>query len=122
MVPLRLLSIHSGYWRVSHLTSRAETNCSGLSALFMSGMLVSSSYRAVAMLVSISEGLAREGLLGAILFRACCDIMAVVGRTMCCCVGRENMRFEFGPHCQARASHASHELLSLSLPALFSRR
>ena len=53
------------------LTSRADTNCSGRSALFMSGMLVSSSYSAVAMLVSISEGLAREGLFGAILFRAC---------------------------------------------------
>ena len=37
----------------------------------MSGMLVSSSYSAVAMLVSISLGLAREGLLGAILLRAC---------------------------------------------------
>lgn len=44
----------------------------------MSGILVSSSYSAVAMLVSISEGFARDGLLGAILLRACCDILAVV--------------------------------------------
>ena len=43
----------------------------------MSGMVDSSSYSAVAMLVSISEGLAREGLLGAILFKACCDILTV---------------------------------------------
>src|ERR1700760_891182 len=42
----------------------------------MSGMLVSRSYRAVAMLVSISDGLALEGLFGAILFRAGVDMMA----------------------------------------------
>lgn len=52
-------------------TSRADMNCSGLRAPRMSGTLVSSSYRAVATLVSTSLGLARDGLLGAILLRAC---------------------------------------------------
>jgi hypothetical protein len=31
------------------------------------------------MLCSISDGFAREGLLGAILLRACCDAMLSVG-------------------------------------------
>lgn len=66
-------------YHLTGLTSRAETNCSGRKALFISGMLVSSSYNAVAMFVSISEGFAREGLLGAILFKACCDMFAVPG-------------------------------------------
>ncbi|KAI6890195.1 hypothetical protein KC325_g30 [Hortaea werneckii] len=57
--------------RGSSHTSRADMNCSGLRAPRMSGTLVSSSYRAVATLVSTSLGLAREGLLGAILLRAC---------------------------------------------------
>lgn len=51
------------------LTSRAETNCSGLSALFMSGMLDSRSYRAPAMLVSSSLGRCLDGLVGVILLR-----------------------------------------------------
>ena len=57
------------------LTSRAETNCSGLSALFMSGMLDSRSYRAPAMLVSSSLGRCLDGLVGVILLR---DAMIVV--------------------------------------------
>ena len=59
----------------AYLTSRAETNCSGLSALRISGIFVSRSYRALLMFVSISEGLCLEGLLGAILFSAGEDIL-----------------------------------------------
>ena len=66
-----------------YLTSRAETNCNGRSALFISGIFVSRSYSALLMLVSISEGFCREGLLAAILFSAGEDIMSGFGR-MCC--------------------------------------
>ena len=48
-------------------TSRADTNCSGRSALFMSGVLASRSYIALAMLVSSSEGDCLDELFGAIL-------------------------------------------------------
>ena len=58
------------------LTSRADTNCRGLSAVFMSGMFDSRSKRALAILVSSSEGRCLEGLVGAILLRA--DMIAVV--------------------------------------------
>lgn len=61
----------------NHLTSRAETKFRGRKALFMSGMLVSRSYRALAMLVSTSEGFCLEGLLGAILFKAAEDMIVV---------------------------------------------
>lgn len=64
---------------LNHLTSRAVTNWSGRSAERMSGMLVSRSWRAPAMLVSISDGEAREGLFGAILFNAAPDMIVVVG-------------------------------------------
>jgi hypothetical protein len=62
---------------VLHLTSRAETNCSGRRALLMSVMLFWRSSRALLMAVSISEGEARDGLLGAIL-ESCPDMLAVV--------------------------------------------
>ena len=55
---------------LDRLTSRAETNCSGLNALFMSGMFVSRSYNAFAMLVSSSDGRCLDGLVDAILLRA----------------------------------------------------
>ena len=54
----------------SSLTSRADTIWRGRNADFMSGMLDSRSYRALAMLVSVSEGCCRDGLVGAILLRA----------------------------------------------------
>lgn len=52
------------------LTSRADTNCRGRRADFMSGMLDSRSKSAFAMLVSVSEGCCRDGLVEAILLRA----------------------------------------------------
>lgn len=51
------------------LTSRAEVNCKGLRALFMSGVLDSRSKRALEMLVSSSDGCCLDGLVAAILFR-----------------------------------------------------
>ena len=51
-------------------TSRAETNCSGRKALFMSGILDSRSYSAPAMPVSSSLGRCRDGLVAAILLSA----------------------------------------------------
>jgi hypothetical protein len=67
---------------VSHLTSRAETNWRGRSELLMSGMLVSRSYRALAMLVSISDGFCLDGLLGAILLREGDDMLAATSRAV----------------------------------------
>ena len=55
---------------VQSLTSRAEVNCNGRRAALRSAVLDSRSYRAVAMLVSSSDGLWRDGLLAAILFMA----------------------------------------------------
>lgn len=43
----------------------------------MSGVLLSSSYKALAIEDSVSEGLVLEGLLGAILFSAAFDMFAV---------------------------------------------
>lgn len=52
------------------LTSRADTNCKGRSAVFMSGIFDSRSKSAFAMLVSSSDGCCLDGLVAAILFRA----------------------------------------------------
>lgn len=60
----------------SHLTSRAEVKVNGRSAARMSGLFVSRSYRALAILVSTSEGFCLDGLLGAILFSAALDMTA----------------------------------------------
>lgn len=59
------------------LTSRAETNCKGLKAVFMSGMFDSRSYSALAILDSSSEGRWRDELVGAILLRAAAMIAVV---------------------------------------------
>ena len=61
---------------ISHLTSRAETNCSGRSETLRSAVLVSRSYSAWAMLVSSSVGFVRDVLLAAILLRAGLLMMA----------------------------------------------
>ena len=60
------------------LTSFADTNCRGLNAVFMSGIFDSRSYRALAMLVSSSDGRCLDGLVGAILFSAGAAMIAVV--------------------------------------------
>ena len=73
---------------VLHLTSRAETNCSGRRALLMSEMLFWRSSRALLMAVSISEGEAREGLLGAIL--ESCDMLAAASRCGVDCRSRRS--------------------------------
>ena len=60
------------------LTSRALVNWRGRRALLISGVLLSNSYNALAIEVSVSEGLALEGLVGAILFSAAFDIVAAL--------------------------------------------
>ena len=57
------------------LTSRADTNCKGLNAVFISGMFDSRSYSAFAMLVSSSDGCCRDGLVAAILLSAAAAMM-----------------------------------------------
>lgn len=98
---------------VYHLTSRAETNWRGRSELFMSGMLVSRSYRALAMLVSISDGFCLDGLLAAILLREGDDILAATSRAVeegCCRVragkSREVASGDFG--CGRRTGKRGH--------------
>lgn len=72
------MRMHRVQWRAksAHLTSRADTNCKGRRAAFISGTEVSRSYRAVAICCSTSLGLALEGELGAILLRAAEDMLA----------------------------------------------
>ena len=67
---LNALMSHRSYRIGFFLTSLADTNCKGRSAVFISGMFDSRSYRALAILFSSSEGFCLDGLVGAILLRA----------------------------------------------------